>query len=243
MPLITVIIPSYNRANFIEETLQSVLNQTFKDYEVIIVDDGSADNTLEVLREYEANPKVCIYSQENKGCPAALNFGIKMAKGKYICWLSSDDLWYTDKLEKQIELFLKNDHLGMIYTDVDIIDENGSIIQKHYKAAGIDMPLPARIRFINGCSTMIKRECFEVVGMFDESLKHCHDSDMWFRIGERYRMLRIPSPLVKYRIGNESLSSNLYDIAKYPAILMIKHNLPLEIRFPMFIWSFGGKKD
>src|SRR4030042_3541127 len=242
MTLSTVISPTYNQGKFIENALQSVLNQTVEDYEIIVVNDGSTDNTLEILRKYESNPKIHVYSQKNRGCPAALNLGLKLAKGRYICWLSSDDLWYGDKLEKQLEVFLKDEHLGMVYTDSDIIDEDGNIIQKHYKAGDINIPLPARIRFINGCSIMIKKECFESIGVFDEDLKHCHDSDMWLRIGMQYRMKRVPLPLIKYRMGDNRLSANKYDDARYSAMLMIKHNLPLEIFFPAFIWGLGGKK-
>lgn len=241
-PLVSVVMPTYNQAEFISETLESVLNQTFKDYELIIVNDGSTDNTLQILQKYQEHTQINIINQENRGCSAALNAGIKNARGKYISLISSDDLWCNDKLEKQVELHSKYDHIMMSYTDFDIINENSDVIQKHYKSADTEKPLPLRIRYINAFSVMIKRECFQSVGLFDENLKHSNDNDMWFRIGQRYNMSRIPLPLVKYRIWPNRLSSNWHDAAKYPAWLMVKHNLPLELRFPMFIWGYGQRE-
>ncbi len=229
MPEVSVIIPVYNKARYVGRAIKSVLSQTFGDYEIIIVDDGSTDKSLDVVKGYAAHPKVQVVRQENKGCPAALNKGIALAKGRYICWLSADDLWHENKLEMQIKVFKDDKNIGLVYTDAEYIDENGNIIHSHVKSAEDQMPLPLRVMGINGSSVMVKRECMEKIGLFNEELKCSNDTDYWYRLGKRFRMKRLSIPLIQSRQKGERLSDDEEAMVKYFSIYLVKNGLPLEI--------------
>lgn len=229
MSEISVIIPVYNKARYIEETIKSVLSQTFQDFEIIVIDDGSTDESSKVLKKYINRQKIAVYRQKNKGCPAALNKGIMLSKGKYICWLSADDVWYKNKLEMQVKEFEKNPNIDLIYTDTDHIDENGNVIIKHVRSADKDTPLPVRVMSINGSSVMFKKYCIRKTGMFDEELRCCNDTDMWYKFGKYFKMKKIPLPLLQSRQGGDRLTNNQEMMVKYYSICLVKNNLPLEL--------------
>ena len=122
MPVVSVIIPTYNHAMYIERTLESVFQQTYKNYEIIVIDDGSTDNTQEVIKSYEN--KITYICKENEGTAKSRNLGLKIAKGKYVAFLDSDDLWMPQKLELQVTLLDKNIDIGLVCTDFEIFCEN-----------------------------------------------------------------------------------------------------------------------
>ena len=130
-PLVSVIIPAYNSADFIDEALKSVFDQTYKDLEIIVVDDGSTDDTRAVLEKY--GDRVNYHYQDNNGPASARNRGIKLARGKYIAFLDADDLWLPTKLEKQVALFKNRENLGFVTTGVCSFDENGDYGFATYK--------------------------------------------------------------------------------------------------------------
>ena len=180
MPKVSVIIPTYNRAHLIGRSIQSVLNQTYQDFEIIIVDDGSTDDTEDVIRNFNDSRIIYIRHKENKGPSAARNTGIKASKGEFIAFQDSDDEWFPEKLDKQIEAFEMNPGFGIIYTDMLRIDKEGAIKYWHSPTVShgqIINPntMDYQVMGLGIISTLIKRECFNKVGYFDENYPRLED--------------------------------------------------------------------
>lgn len=201
LPLVSVIIPVYNMEKYIYECMKSVLNQTYKNIEIIVVDDGSNDQTPEIIKEFKN--RVIIVKQINNGAASAINHGIRLAKGDYIAWLAADDVYLEDFIRCQVELFLSDNTLGAVYTDFQIIDASGQLIKI---MQSIELPpeqFTKRIlegNFINGSTVCVRQECYDTVGHYDENLQASCDTDMWIRLAAHgYKFGHIPVPLVKYR--------------------------------------------
>lgn len=208
--MVSVIIPTYNRAGLLSRAVRSVLNQTFKDFELIIVDDGSVDNTKDVVREFRNDDDRIKYVwQKNSGTPAgSLNSGIKLAKGEYIAFLDDDDEWLPQKLEKQLALFLnpKTSNLGIVGCGAFII--RGSTVKTYQfpKTNNILKSLLEKSVFLSCSSNLIKRNIFNKVGLFDESFKLFFARDMWLKICREYDFDFTEEPLYKYYIHESNLS-------------------------------------
>ena len=209
-PKISVIIPTYNRANYLVEAINSVLYQTFRDFELIVVNDGSSDNTEEILNKYVG--KIKYFYQGNNGVSAARNKGINNSEGEFICFLDSDDLWEKKKLEKQIDYFNKNVDAKICYTDEIWIRKGIRVNQmkKHRKYSGDIFKMSLPLCIISASSIMIKKEVFSKVGFFDEALQVCEDYDLWLRISEKYQVGFIPEKLIIKRGGHEDQLSKQY---------------------------------
>jgi glycosyltransferase involved in cell wall biosynthesis len=218
---IDVVIPVYNGAKFILQALESVVNQTLSPRRIIIVDDGSTDNTYELVVKYAENSRVeiKIISKNNGGLSSARNAGIKESDGDFIAFLDADDSWVKNKLEEQISLFEKTKfkNLALIYCDYDVINSNGDILFKNYKAplddkrmrGSVFKTLLSRNQIASsGSGVLIKREVFETVGLFDENLKFGEDWDMWLRISERYEIDFVDKVLVHIRKHGQNMTSN-----------------------------------
>ena len=207
-PDISVIIPAFNRAHTLPKALDSVLSQTLKPREIIVVDDGSTDETNAVLANY---PGLCIISQDNRGVSTARNVGIEKAGGDWIAFLDSDDEWLSDKLEKQWDAICNDDKL-ICHTD-EIWIRNGQRVnpmKKHKKFGGIIYERCLPLCVISPSSVMIHRSVFEDVGVFDESLEVCEDYDLWLRICAKYSVLFIDEPLIVKYGGHEDQLSRKY---------------------------------
>ena len=207
-PDISVIIPAFNRAHTLPKALDSVLSQTLKPREIIVVDDGSTDETNAVLANY---PGLCIISQDNRGVSAARNVGIEKAGGDWIAFLDSDDEWLSDKLEKQWDAICNDDKL-ICHTD-EIWIRNGQRVnpmKKHKKFGGIIYERCLPLCVISPSSVMIHRSVFKDVGVFDESLEVCEDYDLWLRICAKYSVLFIDEPLIVKYGGHEDQLSRKY---------------------------------
>lgn len=210
MHKVSVIIPAYNRFSFLVEAVESVLSQTFTDFELIIVDDGSVDETRKIQEIYQHRVKYIF--QENRGVSSARNKGIMLSNGEYICFLDSDDMWKKDKLETQVNFMDKNKDFLVCYTD-EIWMRNGvrvNPMKKHKKHSGMiyDKCLPLCI--ISPSSAMMKREIFDKVGYFDENLPVCEDYDLWLRISKDYPIFFINKKLIIKRGGHPDQLSHLY---------------------------------
>ncbi len=186
MAKISVVIPVYNREKLVGRAIKSVLDQTFGDYEIIVIDDGSVDGTKKVVQRYKGRIKY-IY-QENKGISTARNRGIQEASGEYIAFLDSDDTWAPEKLEIQLDLMQKNERLGLVCSRMVILNENGDQCgMKPEKKTGKNFKELVEIGGdLPTSSVMTRRVCFEEVGMFDESLVMMEDFEMWVRIASQY---------------------------------------------------------
>jgi len=208
-PEISVVIPTFNRAALLPQAIDSVLSQSYTDFELIVVDDGSTDSTQEVLSGYQG---VKYLFQENRGVSAARNLGIRMARGRYICFLDSDDLWLRDKLKEQIRLMRDNPQIKVSYTD-EIWMRRGKRVnqgKRHRKYSGWILPRLLPLCLISPSSVMIEKRVFEEVGLFDESLPVCEDYDLWLRIGSRMPIHLIEKPLIVKRGGRSDQLSSIY---------------------------------
>lgn len=218
---VSVIIPVYNSEKFIRDAIDSVLNQTYRDFEIIVADDGSTDSTTEILKEYD--DKIRWKSQENKGPASAKNFGISMAKGKYITFLDSDDVFMPDRLEQQVDYLNKHPAVGLVYSDYYQIDEKGEttrLISHSKENASL-----IQQNYVPTSGVMCRRECIDTLGAFDENLGSNYDWDMWLRISEKYPIYCIPKPLFKYKVhgGNISLTRpNRLDYERRVKILLLE---------------------
>lgn len=212
MPKGSVVIPTYNRAEFLRSAITSVLNQTFQDFEIIVVDDASRDNTPEVVRSFNDRRIKYIRHEVNKGDAATRNAGVRVCNGKYIAFLDDDDEWLPEKLEKQIDL-LENSAPEVGGVDI------GALLMDRTSGEILRIRIPKKREnlfeemFITNCLAtsciLLRKECFEKVGLFDESIPFCSDYDMWIRISKEFHFECIKEPLVKYYIhGNGSLTTN-----------------------------------
>jgi glycosyltransferase involved in cell wall biosynthesis len=208
-PSVSVIIPTYNRSAFLQESIGSVLAQTFKDFELVVVDDGSTDNTREILSIYKSN--IATIFTGHRGPSAARNSGIKATQGEFIAFLDSDDLWLPEKLEKQIH-FLKHTTKGFICQTEEIWVRNGVRVnprKKHKKFSGwiFDKCLPLCI--VSPSAVIIHRSVFERVGFFDEDMPACEDYDLWLRIAPFYPIFLIKEQLVIKKGGHQDQQSKV----------------------------------
>ncbi|MEA3314362.1 MAG: glycosyltransferase family A protein [Campylobacterota bacterium] len=202
---ITTIIPTYNRAGFLNKTINSVLNQTIQPNEIIVVDDGSCDNTKDILEEFISKSQIIYIYQENKGVSSARNIGIKNAKYEWITFLDSDDIWELDKLEKQIDFHNKNKDIFFSYTGELWLFNNKIIKQKEHqeKRDGFCFEEHLENTLIGASTIMIKKSLFYEVGVFDESLEVCEDYDLWLRVLYKYQVGLIEEPLIKKIAGHK----------------------------------------
>ncbi|MGF2035172.1 MAG: glycosyltransferase family A protein [Nostoc sp. CmiVER01] len=211
MPKVSVVIPAYNSLKYLPATMESVLRQTFNDFEVILVNDGSSDNTENWVSQI-ADPRVKLITQENQGLSGARNTGIAHASGKYIAFLDADDLWEPTKLEKQVLCLEENSEIGLVYTWVALIDENGNStgrVFKNYAENDVWHQIIEHNIVESGSVAMVRRQCFETCGVFDRNLRSfVEDWDMWLRIASRYPFKVLKEPLVYYRQHSTSASRN-----------------------------------
>jgi glycosyltransferase involved in cell wall biosynthesis len=221
--LVSVIIPTYNRKDIVLDAIQSVINQTVKDFEIIVVDDGSSDGTKEYLTSL--NLPIKIISKENGGVSSARNIGIKSSQGKYIAFLDSDDVWLPEKLKHQIAYVTTHPDIALVYTD-EYIEVNGEVQSKtRFERANLgddqknNFLLPGFVQHtpIHTSSVMVKKSVLDEVGYFNETLKIHEDSELWNRISQKYTFGFIDIPLATFRYteGSEHL---MKDLEKQPAI-------------------------
>jgi glycosyltransferase involved in cell wall biosynthesis len=199
-PLVSVIIPVYNGAKYLRDSIDSVISQTYELIEVIVVDDGSQDSTREIIESYQSQVKGL--HKLNGGVASALNLGILHARGEYIAWLSHDDLYCSQKIEKQVLFMEQHPQVGVCYTDFEIVDANRrhvSIIHVPWRPRQEMAHYFLRNMYINGSTTMIRKCCFEKIGLFNEQLMRTQDIEMWLRIAQFYEFGHLPLVLIQSR--------------------------------------------
>ena len=205
VPLVSVIVPTYNRAQLLRETVASILSQTFDDFELIIVDNMSEDGTEQYVKGLE-DPRIRYFRNANNGIIAVnRNVGIKNAKGKYIAFCDDDDLWLPNKLEEQVELMEKNMDLGLCggyvaevgpQGDILSVPQKDSIVFRHFNFDSL-----VRFNHIVSCTAIVRKSCLENVGVFSEdpNLVAIEDYDLWLRIAWQYKVAQIPFIVAKLR--------------------------------------------
>jgi glycosyltransferase involved in cell wall biosynthesis len=258
MSRVSIIIAAYNGAKYLHETIDSLLNQSEKDIEVLVIDDGSTDKTAEIVKSFidshrslsageipacarmtkedgndpfdfaqgklskddreERDERIKYFYQKNSGSPASpRNVGIKKAAGAFVGFCDQDDIYYLEKLEKQIKAYEEckdRDKIGIIISSADLIDESGRVVSQNIKPFEGFMgskeayELLLRGDFITACSALVPRKIFDEIGYLDESLKGVDDYDLWLRISQRYGILTIKEPLCAWRQGKEAMSAD-----------------------------------
>lgn len=198
MPLFSIVIPTYNRAAVLLNTLKSVFAQTETDYEVIIIDDGSKDNTEELVTPY-LSEKVQYFKQDNQGAQVARNFGLSKATGEYICFLDSDDLWLPEFLAEVLQEFKKDDEIGCVYCYMGYMRDGTLEILREDTISGWVYEKALRQGYLAAPSFLVaKRKCFDTVGNWDIDFVACQDEDMFFRLAKHYKFKLIPKVLGIY---------------------------------------------
>jgi glycosyltransferase involved in cell wall biosynthesis len=220
MPKVSVIIPTYNREDFMAEAVQSVLDQTFQDFEIIVVDDGSTDNTKKLLEQI-GDHRIIYVNQENRGSPAARNKGIIISKGGYIAFLDSDDIWLPENLEIKVKLLDERPDIALVCSDLDVFDnESGEIIGSYWHGyesyfdldKALENPVQqimSRGLFISQCASLVKRPVFNEVGYYDETLLSFQDWDLFVRILKRFPIHYLDIPLVQVRKHATNIQTDL----------------------------------
>ena len=221
-PPVSVIIPSYNRGWILKEAVDSVLSQEFYDFELIVVDDGSEDNSPDILASY--GNRIKVIRQENKGVSSARNKGIALSSGRYIAFLDSDDLWLPGKLSAQLAFFESNP-VALICQTEEIWLKNGKRVnpgKRHKKISGFYFEKSLELCMVSPSAVMVKRTLFDMVGLFDETLPACEDYDMWLRVNCRHPIYLIDTPLIIKRGGHKDQLSGMHSLDKYRIQSIIK---------------------
>ena len=232
-PLVSVILPTYNRAKTLERAIESVLNQTYSDFELIIVDDRSTDETALVLAKYFGLDNVRVISQLRHGCSVARNIGIDVSRGLYIAFQDSDDEWLCDKLEKAVSsLKSTGPETGVFYSDMIRVLGDGKCTK--FESPDVERgvliderTLDYQVYCIGIQSAVIKRECFERAGHFDETLQRFIDLELFIRMSDHFRFIHCKEALVKYYAG-EGISTNRLALVKARQHLLRKYRHRLK---------------
>ena len=209
-PCVSVVVPTYNRARIIGETLESILNQEFRDLELLVVLDGCTDDTEGVVKSY-ADSRVRLLKQGNSGGPAApRNVGVQNANGKYIAFCDDDDLWMPHKLTRQVAVLEGDPQAALCFTDGVVFGDGGVIARRALKN-GFEGNHFQRLlygNFIANSSVLVRREVLAQVGPFntDRVLHGSEDYEMWLRVAYAHKLVSIPEPLIKYRVHRGNLA-------------------------------------
>jgi len=217
-PLVSVIIPAYNAEATIQATINSVQAQSYREFEILVIDDGSTDSTIQVVSEIaEQDNRIQIHSYANAGPSIARNRGIDQAKGEFLAFLDADDLWTPEKISEQLAALNLSPQAGLAYSWIDWIDENDQFLRhgSHIAAEGKVLDQLLLRNFIdNGSNALVRREVFEKIGGFDSKLPASEDWDMWLRIALIYDFVCVPKVQVYYRILKTSLSTNVQQLSR-----------------------------
>jgi glycosyltransferase involved in cell wall biosynthesis len=216
LPLVSVIIPTYNRAGVLRRAVDSVLAQTYQDVELLVIDNGSTDQTSHVIAEY--GDRVMSVVQENRGVSSARNTGIRAASGEYVALLDSDDAWLPDKLARQLEVMTQHPEIPLCHTEEIWIRRGVRVnpMKKHQKYGGYIFSYCLPLCVISPSSVLIRRWLFEEVGEFDETFPACEDYELWLRITKTYPVSFLDAPLVvKYGGHSDQLSRQYWGLDRF----------------------------
>ena len=208
LPLVSVIITTYNRQEYLEDAIKSIANQSYKNIEILVIDDGSENNYAQEISEKFSNCNY--YFKENGGLSSARNYGIKLAKGDYVAFLDDDDFWGNSKIEKQVKILLKNSSVDCVHSAAAVVDENGNPIgsfigaaqNKIHKRSGYVFWNALGVWVVKSPTPLIRKKVFQPDLMFDETIKVGEDIDFYQRLFYRHKVSYIDEPLAFYREYN-----------------------------------------
>lgn len=209
---VSVIIPNYNYAHYLREAIDGVVNQTYQDIEIIVVDDGSTDGSSEILKSY--GDRVVSIFQKNQGVSAARNNGVRSSHGQYVAFLDADDSWLPEKVEREVEQFSLNSNLGLVHVGVREVDAQGNHIRDrldggHGEISDQLLMLAAEGILGGGSGFMVPRSVFDEIGGFDTALSTSADWDLFYRISSRYPIGFVPQVLINYRVHGANMHGNI----------------------------------
>jgi glycosyltransferase involved in cell wall biosynthesis len=238
MPKVSVVIPAFNTAPYLAETLGSVLEQTYRDFEICVVDDGSTDNTLEVARSF--GPPVTVRTQANQGPATARNLAIRQTAGEYIAFLDSDDVWVKDKLAEQVALLEAQPELGWVFGEAQMFVQEADqkrVLRKIGYTADPTFKQLLFGDFIPNSTVVMRRRCVEQIGLLNEAreLIGVEDYEYWLRLARQFAFFGIARPLAFYRVRPGNLMGAGQDIAK-GLRLPLRVLEQLERQFPK-VWD------
>jgi len=204
---VSIVLPNYNQAHYLPAALDGVFAQTYPHYELIVVNDGSTDDTAAVLARYQQQHDFTIVEQENQGLPRALNAGFARARGEYLTWTSSDNIMLPEMLTVLVQVLDQEPTVGLVYADFYLMDDQGRDLGR-FNTSDYD---PHWLMYANlvHCCFLYRRECMERVGGYDPEFIYSEDWEYWIRISQYYRMKRVPQALYRYRFHNTSMTSEM----------------------------------
>ena len=203
---ITVYITNYNYSLYIEKSINSVLNQDISDFEILIIDDGSTDNSIEIINKYIGDPRIKLIKQKNKGLTVSNNIALKLAKGDYIMRLDADDFLFNYSLNALSTELDNNPDVGMVFGDYFVIDEQENILE-HFKRHNFKKDVSLFDQPAHGACTMFRKKCLLKLGGYDESINRQDGYELWLRFIEKYKVLNINRPIFNYRQHDKNLTS------------------------------------
>ena len=247
-PKVSVIIPCYNGERFIGEAIESVLNQTYQNFEIIIVDGGLTDASKSVIKPFLKDPRIkLVQHEQNRGIPAARNTGIRTSKGEYIAFLDHDDVWLREKLERQIAVFERgSSDLGLVFSKINVVNSEG-VVKERLTACHVPShinELPPRevlgalflYNFIPSVTALVRKECINTLGLLDETIRGgADDYELWLRLAAKYKIEYLDIPLAVHRLhaANYSNAERLFKdnlLIMDRTLAQVPSLAPLEIR-------------
>jgi glycosyltransferase involved in cell wall biosynthesis len=207
-PRVSTIMATYNYGQYLAGSISSALAQSYADQEIVIVDDGSTDNTPQIVAQYAQEPRIRYFRTEHVGQPAAKNFGIQQARGELLAFLDADDLWEPEKLALQVPLFDASPRVGVVYTRFEMIDAQGTLLKYDQPELyrGDVLAQMFRQNFVGFSTCVVRRSVFEDVGRFDEQIPMAIDYELWLRVARHWQFDYVDKPLLRYRTGHANLS-------------------------------------
>lgn len=221
-PVVSVVTPVYNREVLVIETIESVLSQTFSDWELVLVDDGSTDNSRATIERYLDNPKVKYHYQENQGQSAARNKGIELATGKFIAFLDSDDIWLPEFLEVSLDELTSSPEFDLVHSKIICIDEVGNELYrpKQKKFSGDVTLLLLRDSFVSFSTVVVAKSFIDQVGGFDPNVRLAADYDLVIKLSVYCKFKAIDKRMIKYRVMENQISSDLVGRFRYNELII-----------------------
>lgn len=225
-PLVSVVMAAKNYARFLPTAVDSVFAQTFADWELVVVDDGSTDDTPAAVLAYLGDARVKYHRSDRLGQSRAKNLGERLSRGTFIAYLDADDAWLPTKLEKQLAIFAESPECGVVFTARELIDDAGKTIAPNAQQATATFP-SGRVfadiflkNFVCFSSVMVKKQVFDHIGGFDVGLDLAIDYDLWLRVSRHYEFHGLAEPLTRYRTGHGNLSGKLIDRVRTAEAIM-----------------------
>jgi len=242
-PLVSVIIPAYNAGKYIRDAVDSILSQTYKNIEIIIINDASTDNTLKIIKNYgDKNKNITIHNNKvNMGVGANRTIGIGLAKGKYICWQDADDISLPNRVKNQLNYLINHEDVGAVGGFINFFDDNGDGVIRRYEET--DSALRSKIfRYspVAQPASMVKAEVYSSIGVFNSSYVVAEDLEMSFRIGTKYHFANIQEVVLKYRQTANSLTRlNLRKMEMATLELRKKYSKNKAYNYTLIDWLYN----